>query len=226
MVPQRDDRRHEGLLGRPPSADQGIGEDDPFEIVDGEEAAAHVRHEFAAVLADLRHERAAGTKVHLHDLASGRRRNPPLREARGIRPGVPDHRPRRLDDARYRQVELWVSEIGSFRFFLFLGGGDKLFEPVGAAFPEGALCGQPCFDGGERLLLDGAGPHAALFARPDPAAVLEEVDVLHEGRQRHVERLRQLADAGGPLPSRPNTARRVGSASAWKMPLSCPDTVP
>ena len=25
----------------------------------------------------------------------------------------------------------------------------------------------------------------------------------------------------GPLPSRPNTARRVGSASAWKMPSSC-----
>ena len=72
---------------------------------------------------------------------------------------------------------------------------DKLLEPVGAAFPKGALLGQPSFDGSKRLLFDGADPHAAHLARPDPAALFQEADVLHEGRQRHVERLRQVADA-------------------------------
>jgi hypothetical protein len=108
MVLQRDDRGHEGLFGRSPSTDQGIREDDPFAIVDGEKAATHVRHELAAVLADPGHERAAGTEVHLQHFALGRRWHPPLLEARGLRPGTPHDRPRCLDDPRYRQVEIRV----------------------------------------------------------------------------------------------------------------------
>jgi hypothetical protein len=56
MVLQRNDCCHEGLFGRPPSTDQGICEDDPFEVVDGEKAASQMRHEIAAVFADLGYE--------------------------------------------------------------------------------------------------------------------------------------------------------------------------
>ena len=38
--------------------------------------------------------------------------------------------------------------------------------------------------------------------------------------------LARLLTLTGPLLRRPSTARRVGSASAWKMPLSCPGSDP
>src|SRR5215217_3664416 len=96
------------MLGGSPSPEQGIGKGDPFAIDDVEETAAQVWHELSAVLADLGLERATRVEVHFYYLALGRRRNPPLLEARGIRPCAPDHRAGRLDEARYRQVEIRV----------------------------------------------------------------------------------------------------------------------
>ena len=48
--------------------------------------------------------------------------------------------------------------------FLLADCFDKLLEPVGAAFPNGALLGQPSFDGSKRFLFDGADPHATHLA--------------------------------------------------------------
>ena len=86
-------------------------------------------------------------------------------------------------------------------------------EPIGAALPQGALLGQPSFDGGKRLLFDSADPHATHLARPNPSALFKQTDVLHEGRQRHVERLRQLADARGAAaqPSQYGPASGIGN---------------
>jgi len=98
----------EGMLGGTPAADQCIGKDDPLEWVDGEKTGIQVWREVAAVLADPGDERAAGREVHLHHVALGRRRDPPLFEARAVGPGIPHGAPRRLDDPRDRQVELWM----------------------------------------------------------------------------------------------------------------------
>ena len=101
---------------------------------------------------------------------------------------------RRVGRMCRRQSDLDL-KIGSFRFLLFLGGGDKLLEPVGAAFPKGALCGQPRFDHSKLLLLDGTRAHATFLARLDQTVVLKKTDVFHEGRQSHVEWHCQVADA-------------------------------
>src|SRR5215207_10083069 len=96
------------MLGGSPPPEQGICKGDAFAINDIEEASAEVRHEITAFLADLGLERATGVEVHFQNLAPGRRRNPPLLEAPGITPCAPNYRPGRLDDARYRQVEIRV----------------------------------------------------------------------------------------------------------------------
>src|ERR1700724_256743 len=93
-----------------------------------------------------------------------------------------------------RQSDLDL-KIGSFRFLLFLGGGDKLLEPVGAAFPKGALCGQPRFDHSKLLLLDGTRAHATFLARRDKPVVLKKTDVFKEGRKSLVKWFCKVADA-------------------------------
>ena len=212
MVVQPDDRRHERLLGRPPSAGQRIGEDDPLALVDGEEAGIQMRLESAAALAHQGHEGAAGIQVHVQHLAFGRRRNPPLLEAGAIGPGAPDGRPRRLDEARHREVEFRIHGLDHLDCPLSLTAVTNCSSLSVRASQRARWADSQALDGGERPLLDRAGAHAAVLARPDQAAVLEEMDVLHEGRQRHVERLRQFADARGPLaqPPQHRPARGIG----------------
>src|SRR5215218_523029 len=109
------------MLGGSPAPEQGVCKGDAFAINDIEEASAEVRHEITAIFADLGLERASGVEVHFQNLALGRRRNPPLLEAGRVRPCAPNHRPGRLDDARYRQVQIrvyrsrhfWVSSTRS-----------------------------------------------------------------------------------------------------------------
>src|SRR5690606_9219792 len=112
MVLHRDDGGHEGCLGGAPAGDERVGEDDAFELVDGEEASGDVRAELAAVLTDLGAEGSAWAKLHLHDPADLGCGNPPLLEARGIGPSVPDREARRLDDAGDGQVELGACGCG------------------------------------------------------------------------------------------------------------------
>src|SRR5829696_4868253 len=84
------------MFGGSPPPEQGICKGDAFAINDIEEASAEVRHEITAILADLCLERATGLELHFQNLALGRCRNPPLLEARGVRPCAPNHRPGRL----------------------------------------------------------------------------------------------------------------------------------
>ena len=73
-------------------------------------------------------------------------------------------------------------------------------EPIGAPFPQAALLDQPRFDGGERLLLDGADADASHLARPDPPARLEQPDVLRKKDGNAISNdLARLLTLTGPL---------------------------
>src|ERR1700731_4475630 len=100
------------------------------------------------------------------------------------------------------------SNFGSDIFNLL----QQCIKAIETGFPERALFRQPPVGGGKCLLLDCACPHTAFLTRQNPSAVLEKSDVLHEGRQRHIERLRQFADACGALaqPPQHGSARGVG----------------
>jgi D-aminoacyl-tRNA deacylase len=74
---------------------------------------------------------------------------------------------------------------------------EVLAEAVEALLPAGAPLGDPALGGAHGYGLDGAGAHAPLLAGSDEAAVFEHVQVLHDGGERHGERLGQLADGGG-----------------------------
>ena len=49
-----------------------------------------------------------------------------------------------------------------------------MLEPVGPALPQGALRREPCRGRGKRLLLESAGAHAAVLARPNQPVLLEK----------------------------------------------------
>ena len=169
--------------------------------------------EGAAVLAHQGHEGAAGARSMcstLHLAGAGIHHCSKLAR---IGPGAPDGRPRRLDDARDREVEFGIARLGHLACLLLAGCGDELLEPVGARLPRGRAgrTASVSTAANGRFSMR-AGAHAALLARADQAALLEQMDVLHEGRQRHVERLRQFADARRPLaqPPQHGPARGIG----------------
>ena len=64
--------------------------------------------------------------------------------------------------------------------------------------------------------LERAAHGASRLASRDEAGVAQHVEVLHDGRQRHRERLRQLADGKAVVvvqPGQQRTPRRVGKRS-------------
>src|ERR1700726_2175924 len=88
----------------------------------------------------------------------------------------------------------------------------QCIKAIETRFPERTLFRQPRVRGGERLLLDYACPHTAFLACLNPSAGLEKMDVLHEGRQRHIEWPRQFANARWTLaePPQHGSARGIG----------------
>src|SRR5690348_10575494 len=71
-------------------------------------------------------------------------------------------------------------------------------EAVEAALPARAPLRDPLLGRSQRLRLDLAGAHAADLARLHEPARLQHLDVLDHGRERHVERPRELTDRRGP----------------------------
>lgn len=70
-----------------------------------------------------------------------------------------------------------------------------LFEPVRAALPDRALLSEPSVDDGKTVALKRAGTNPAPLTGADEPAALQRTYVPKEGRQRHSEVARQLADA-------------------------------
>src|SRR5262245_10492969 len=73
---------------------------------------------------------------------------------------------------------------------------EVITQPIETALPRRAAPGDPFFGRAQRARLDAAGAHPAGLFRLDQAAVLQDLQVLHHRRQRHVERLGQFADRG------------------------------
>ena len=72
---------------------------------------------------------------------------------------------------------------------------DEFFEPVGAAFPDGALLRKPAIEHGKPLFLQRAEPDTPLLARHDQPRLLQLADMLHEGWQGHIEGFGQRSNA-------------------------------
>jgi hypothetical protein len=71
--------------------------------------------------------------------------------------------------------------------------GEEVAEPVETAFPQGPPLVDPVLGRAQRGRLDRAGAHPPDLLRADEAAGLEHLDVLDHRRERHLERLRELA---------------------------------
>src|SRR5215213_7544836 len=209
------------MLGGSPAPEQGVCKGDAFAINDIEEASAEVRHEITAIFADLGLERPTGVEVHFQNLALGRRRNPPLLEARGVRPSAPNHRPGRLDDARYRQVEIQVyrshHSCVSSTPIVSANCWSRSVRPSQIA---------RCSDSHCWTAVNGSSSTAQIRTRPTlcvrihPLSSRNRMCCMKDGNAMSNGFARSLTLAG-PLPNRPSTALRVGSAIAWKMPFSC-----
>ena len=76
--------------------------------------------------------------------------------------------------------------------------GEKAAEPVEAVFPAGPPFFDPPLRASQRVGLDRAGAHAADLLGADEPTRLEHLHVLYDGRERHVQRPRQLADRRRP----------------------------
>ena len=144
-------------------------------------------HELDAVLAHRGDERAARDGVEPVDAALHRCRQPPGGEAGGsVHASHTTERGARMIRSRPR------SRSG---FMTAPEDGDELLETVGAAFPDRPLLGEPAVDDGEALAVERARAHPPGLRGADQPAALEHADVLHERRQRHRRRPRQVADA-------------------------------
>jgi len=71
--------------------------------------------------------------------------------------------------------------------------GEDRAESIEASLPGRPPLLDPAARDRQRAAVDLAGPDAADLLGPDEPARLEDGDVLEDGRQRHRERLRQLA---------------------------------
>jgi len=78
-----------------------------------------------------------------------------------------------------------------------LVGGKDVVEDVGKAvevpLPDRPVLGDPVLERAHRAGLEPAPPDAADLLRAHEAAALQHVEVLHHGRQRHVQRSGELA---------------------------------
>lgn len=79
-------------------------------------------------------------------------------------------------------------------FWAALAGWDGLL--FNRVFPDFPLPCQPALHFDQGRGFDVAGAHAPFFDRPHNAAVLQDLQVPHEGRQRHLMRCVQFTDAG------------------------------
>lgn len=68
---------------------------------------------------------------------------------------------------------------------------------IQACFPHRTVFHHPSFSRFQRSWRDLIGPYATRFLGANHPAVLQDIQVLGEGRQRHVEWLRELADRSG-----------------------------
>jgi hypothetical protein len=75
--------------------------------------------------------------------------------------------------------------------------GEGVVQDVGEAvevpLPDRAVLGDPLLERAHRAGLEPAPPDAADLLRAHEAAALQHVEVLHHGRQRHVQRCGELA---------------------------------
>jgi hypothetical protein len=93
-----------------------------------------------------------------------------------------------------------------------LGLVQVTLEGIETAFPEWAVARDPCRGLGERSRLQAASPYPAVLSRIDEAGPRQDLDMLQDGRQRHGEWMRELADGGLSLgePRQDGSPRRVG----------------
>ena len=115
-----------------------------------------------------------------------------------LRQRFPDEPRGRVDEPLDGEIELRVEGellAHDFAFFL-LELFDVLVEPVQSGFPQMTARGQPVFDDLEPFGCDLIRPHSPALFRLHQPALFEHREVLHERRELHVERRRQLADGG------------------------------
>ena len=74
---------------------------------------------------------------------------------------------------------------------------DVAVQLIEAAFPERALLYHPMLGSLQRLRRELVGSYPSRLARSNHSALLQNIEVLREGRQSHVEWLRKLARSGG-----------------------------
>src|SRR5439155_9747477 len=109
---------------------------------------------------------------------------------------------RRVLSGRRRRVPIrgraWglVGECSSESSFLLLQVFEVIVQLIEAAFPVRALRNHPLLRLLQRLRRELIGSYPSRLSRPNQTAVLQHVQVLGERRQRHLERLRQLAHRG------------------------------
>ena len=85
-------------------------------------------------------------------------------------------------------------------------------EAVESVLPQRAVLGDPTLGPFQAAGLEAARAHPTDLLGPDHAAVLQDLDVLHDGRERHGERLGEVADRDR-APAQPldhRATRRVG----------------
>src|SRR4030088_2284429 len=96
----------------------------------------------------------------------------------------------------------WVTDrsvMASLLVFGWLFGqlGEEVAEPIQGGFPASAAFGNPPLGGPEPGGFDVEGAYAADFFGAHEAAGLQDVEMLHDRRHRHRERLGELANRGG-----------------------------
>jgi hypothetical protein len=74
--------------------------------------------------------------------------------------------------------------------------GQVFVESVEALFPKRAMLRDPVGGGGERFRIETATVDASFAAALQEPGVFENSQVLRDGGQRHVERLREVGDTG------------------------------
>jgi hypothetical protein len=90
---------------------------------------------------------------------------------------------------------------------IFLHKSGKAVEPFG---PEALVAAEPVHRLLHRLGGQPAGHGAAGFGARDQPGIRQHVEMLHDRRQRHRERLRQLAHRNTVLPAEPRQQRAPG----------------
>src|SRR5215207_3919677 len=150
-------------------------------------------------------ENQAGVAVaHERELHRGQRDGDARRSRRTSAPWPLD-RPRPQKHARvaprtcarrqsWRAPPIVRSSPATFRFVVAFG--EVLTKAVEATLPARAPCADPSLRGPQRRRLDAAGPYAPNLLGADEAAHLQHLNVLYHRRQRHRQRLGELAHRG------------------------------